>query len=59
VAICWELGGGGGAVEAHADVAGGFAGSVAEIKLTQRLHTWMLGVNTAMIVVLIGKAFLS
>ena len=35
-----------------------FHSAVAEIKSTQRLHTWILSVNTAMIVAIIGKLFL-
>jgi hypothetical protein len=33
--------------------------TVAEIKPTQRLHTWILSVNTAMIVAIVGKLFLN
>jgi hypothetical protein len=35
-----------------------FHNAVAEIKSTQRLHTWILSLNTAMIVAVVGKLFL-
>jgi hypothetical protein len=35
-----------------------FHNAAAEIKSTQRLHTWILGLNTAMIVAIVGKLFL-
>ena len=34
-----------------------FKESIHEIKSTQRLHTWILTFNTAMLAALIGKAF--
>jgi hypothetical protein len=34
-----------------------FKDSIGEIKSTQRLHTWILTFNTAMLAALIGKAF--
>jgi hypothetical protein len=34
-----------------------FKESIHEIKSTQRLHTWILTFNTAMLVALVGKAF--
>jgi len=36
-----------------------FQTSIGEIKSIVRLHTWILSVNTAMLIALIGKAFLS
>ena len=36
-----------------------FHHAIAEITSTQRLHTWILSINTAMIVAIIGKLFLS
>ena len=36
-----------------------FHDAVAEIKSTQRLHTWILSLNTAMIAAIIGKIFLT
>ena len=35
-----------------------FKESIAEIKSTLRLHTWILSVNTAMILAIVGKLFL-
>jgi hypothetical protein len=35
-----------------------FHNAAAEIKSTQRLHTWILGLNAAMIVAIVGKLFL-
>jgi hypothetical protein len=35
-----------------------FQASISEIKSTLRLHTWILTVNTAMIVAIVGKLFL-
>jgi hypothetical protein len=35
-----------------------FHNAISEIKSTQRLHTWILSLNTAMIVAIIGKLFL-
>jgi hypothetical protein len=35
-----------------------FKESIAEIKSTLRLHTWILSVNTAGIVAIIGKLFI-
>jgi hypothetical protein len=35
-----------------------FHNAVGEIKSTQRLHTWILSVNTAMILAIVGKLFL-
>jgi hypothetical protein len=35
-----------------------FHNSIADIRSTQRLHTWMLGVNSAMILALVAKAFM-
>ena len=35
-----------------------FHNTVADLQSTLRLHTWILSINTAMIVALIGKAFL-
>lgn len=34
-----------------------FKDSISEIKSTQRLHTWILTFNTAMLAALLGKAF--
>jgi hypothetical protein len=31
---------------------------ISEIQVTQRLHTWMLNLNTALLIVIIGKLFL-
>ena len=36
-----------------------FQSAIAEIKSTLRLHTWILSINTAMIMALVGKAFLA
>jgi hypothetical protein len=44
---------------AAAEEAAGFENSLAELKSTQRLHTWILTFNTAMIVAIVGKLFLS
>jgi hypothetical protein len=38
--------------------AASFENSLAELKSTQRLHTWILTFNTAMIVAIVGKLFL-
>jgi len=35
-----------------------FKESIAEIKSTLRLHTWILSVNTALILAIVGKLFL-
>lgn len=35
-----------------------FKESIAEIKSTLRLHTWILSVNTALMLAIIGKLFL-
>jgi hypothetical protein len=43
---------------AAAEEAAAFDNTLADIKATQRLHTWILGFNTAMIVALVGKTFL-
>jgi hypothetical protein len=34
-----------------------FKDSIAEIRATMRLHTWILTFNTAMLAALLGKAF--
>jgi hypothetical protein len=34
-----------------------FRDSIAELKATLRLHTWILTFNTAMLAALLGKAF--
>lgn len=36
-----------------------FRDSIAEIKSTLRLHSWVLGFNTAMLVAIVGKLFLA
>jgi hypothetical protein len=33
--------------------------AVAKIKSTQRLHTWMLSLNTGMIIAIVSKLFLA
>lgn len=44
--------------KAAAEEVAEFRDSLADIKSTLRLHGWILTFNTAMIVALVGKAFL-
>jgi hypothetical protein len=44
--------------KAAAEEVADFKDGIADIKSTQRLHTWMLNFNIAMMVVLVGKVFL-
>jgi hypothetical protein len=44
--------------KAAAEEVADFKDGIADIKSTQRLHTWILTFNTAMVVALVGKVFL-
>ena len=41
-----------------AEEAAEFDNRITDIKATMKLHTWVLSFNTAMLVALVGKAFL-
>lgn len=43
---------------AAADEVAEFKEAIGEIKSTQRLHTWILTFNTAMMIAMVGRLFL-
>jgi DNA polymerase III psi subunit len=40
--------------QAAAEEVAGHENAIAEIKSTQRLHSWMLGTNTALVLLVLG-----
>jgi hypothetical protein len=54
-----EAGTGDDKAKAAAEEVAGYERDIMEMKSVQRLHTWMLGVNTAMILAILLRVFWS